>query len=530
MASLVSLLMTDIVGSTRRWAVDDAAMAADRELHDRLLREVVLATGGAVVKHTGDGMLAVFGDPAAAVGAAVGIQRVVGGASWRHAEGVQVRAAVHTGTVHQRDDDVFGTAVNKVARILGVCPPGGVLVSSVVVELLHERGPEGLGLAPAGRVQLAGFTNPDDVWAVIGSGLTVDPVGPGAVDPGLVPGRTLPPVDDELVGRGTESAALWDLLARHHLVTLVGVGGMGKTRLALDIAHGAQARLPQGAWWIDLSVATSADAVVHVAMATVDARELPGRSPLESLCSRLSSGEALVVVDNCEHVLPAAKAMVTAIRRSAPGVRILCTSREALDLRGEQVLPLGSLPESDGAELFRERARAVNPDLDLHTDPAAILRICARLDGIPLAIELAAARCRSMTPAEIEARLDDRFRLLRSGRPGAERHRTLRAAVEWSSSLLDDDERHVCNSLSVFAGGTLVDGLSAVTGLDDLEVLDVLDRLVARSMVTTANTPLGTRYGQLETLRQFAEEQLVAAGTAGVTRDRHLAWVCSLAT
>jgi hypothetical protein len=205
------------------------------------------------------------------------------------------------------------------------------------------------------------------------------------------------------------------------------------------------------------------------------------------------------------------------------------TSREALGLRGEQIVPVGSLPLGDSVELFVERAGAVRPDLDVVADREVIERICARLDGIPLAVELAAARCRSMTPADIDERLTDRFRLLRGGRDGAERHRTLQAAVAWSYSLLDDDERTVFDQLAVFAGGSLVDGVVAVTGLDEFDVLDVLDRLVARSMVVATRTPLGMRYHQLETLRQFAEDRLVEAGVIDEARARHLDWVRQLA-
>jgi predicted ATPase len=269
--------------------------------------------------------------------------------------------------------------------------------------------------------------------------------------------------------------------------------------------------------------------VVPVALAATGAQETPGRTALESLGDRFASRSALIVIDNCEHVLSAAVELVRALRAAAPEVRVLATSREALAVRGEHLVPVGSLPSDDGVALFVERARTVQPELDVEADRAVIEQICARLDGIPLAIELAAARCRSMLPTEIDDLLGDRFRLLRGGRQGAERHRTLQAAVAWSYEMLDDDERHVFHHLAVCAGGMLVEGLVVVTGLDRFDLLDVLDRLVARSMVTTARTALGTRYSQLETLRQFAEDRLVEAGTIDAVRDRHLAWVGELA-
>jgi predicted ATPase/class 3 adenylate cyclase len=529
MGSLVSLVMTDIVDSTRRWNAAEGAMAADLELHDRLIREVVEGAGGSVFKHTGDGMIAVFDDPVAAVGAAAGVQQAIGGAQWQQPEGLRVRAAVHTGVVYPRDGDLFGTAVNKVARLLGACPPGAVLVSGATTALITDRAPEGLSLRPIGPVPLAGFATADETHALSGAGLTpVERASVAAED--RIRGGQLPPIEAELVGRVDELAAIWDAVGRSSVVTLVGVGGMGKTRLALEVAAGAVAAYGGAVWWIDLANATTADAVMPVAMAAVGVRETAGRTPLEAFVDRFDQVAGLVVVDNCEHVITAAREMVGGLANGATEMRVLCTSREALGLRREQLVPVGSLPVDDGMRLFGERATAVRPDLDVVASQPAIERICARLDGIPLAIELAAARCRSMTPAEICALLDDRFRLLRGGRDGAERHRTLQAAVTWSYELLDDDERAVFDQMAVFADGTLIDGLMAVTGYDRYDALDLVDRLVARSMVVAAASPLGTRYHQLETLRHYGEDRLVADGAIAAVRDRHLAWVETLCT
>jgi predicted ATPase/class 3 adenylate cyclase len=524
MGSLVSLVMTDIVDSTRRWNSAEGAMAADLEHHDRLLADVVGATGGRVFKHTGDGMIAVFDDPVAAVTAAAGIQRSMGDTAWQHPDGLRVRAAVHTGVVYPRDGDLFGTAVNKLARILATCPPGAVHVSGATTALLTDRAPEGLTLQAIGPVTLPGFATPEPVHTLTGPGLTS--VSTPTPTTAAAPARTgLPPIHDELIGRADELAAIWDAIGRSQLVTLVGVGGMGKTRLALEVAAGHH----DTAWWIDLANATSADAVIAVAMAAVDARETPGRTPLQALCDRFATTHGLVVVDNCEHVHSAARTLIDALRTTAPAITIVATSREALGLRGEHLQPIGSLPGADGTALFTERALAVRPDLDTDTNTTVIERICTRLDGIPLAIELAAARCRSMTPTEIDTRLGERFRLLRGGRDGAERHRTLQAAVAWSYGLLDEAERNLFDQLAVFAGGTLIDGIEAVTGLDDIDALDIIDRLVARSMVVATTTPLGTRYHQLETLRQYAEDRLIDAGTITDTQNRHLAWIERLA-
>ena len=527
MGSLVSLVMTDIVGSTQRWSTHDSTMATDLEQHDTILRGIVNQCGGRVFKHTGDGMIAVFDDPVAAVTSAAAIQQRMGEATWQQPERLQVRAAAHSGVVYERDGDMFGTAVNKLARILSVCPPGAVLVSNVIADLLAERAPEGLGIRSIGEAELNGFTAPEVLHAVTGPGVAEVNVPAAAREDRQ--GGPLPPVDEELIGRGDELASIWEALGRTRLVTLVGVGGMGKTRLALEVAAGGVDAFAGGVWWVDLSTATGPEAVVPVAMASVGARETPGRTALESFCDRFTGRSALIVVDNCEHVLAAAGELIRALRTAAPEVRIVATSREALGTRGEQLVPVGSLPGVDGIALFAERALAVRPDLDVHADRAVIERICSRLDGIPLAIELAAARCRSMAPAEIDELLGDRFRLLRGGRSGAERHRTLQAAVAWSYGMLDRAERTVFDQMAVFGGGTLTDGLVAVTGMDRIELLDAVDQLVARSMVVASRTPLGTRYHQLETLRQYAEDRLVEAGTMDAIRDRHLRWVVSLA-
>jgi predicted ATPase len=462
----------------------------------------------------------------AAATAAAGVQQSLAGAVWQQPEGLQVRAAVHTGVVYPRDGDLFGTAVNKVARLLSVCPPGAVLVSNAMAAVLADRAPEGLDLVQVGRVQLAGFASSDEVWAVRGAGLAevhkVDTVSTSTRR------GVLPTIDNDLLGRADDLEAVWESLGRSSIVTLVGVGGMGKTRLALEVATGAAESYPGGVWWIDLTAATAADAVVPVVNSTVGALETPERSALQVFCDHFVDQRALVVFDNCEHVLQAAREVVGALVAAAPGVRVLCTSREALSLGREQVYPVGSLGHRAATELFVERALAVRPDLDVAAHATTVAGICDRLDGIPLAIELAAARCRSMSPAEISAHLDDRFRLLRGGRTGSERHRTLQAAVAWSYSLLDDDEQRVFTAMAVFAGGTLLDALASVTGLDSLEALDVVDRLIARSMVTATDTPLGTRYSQLETLRQFAEDRLIEAESIDAMRDRHLQWVRDL--
>jgi predicted ATPase/class 3 adenylate cyclase len=528
--AVLSLLVTDIVGSTRLWAEHEQEMAADLAAHDALVRRVVSAHGGSVFKHTGDGAMAAFDDPLDAVEAAVDLQRAIAAAHWGNPLGIRVRTAVHCGTVVERDGDLFGSPVNRAARIVELSPPGGVLVSSVAAGLLADRSLGDLRLSGVGRAQLRGFSHLESIVAVTGDGLAgAAPLGAGP-DETTGGGSVLPPVDDELVGREVELEALWECLHGHHLVSVVGAGGMGKTRLAVEVAVGAPREFADGVWWCDLAAAMSAEAVLPVVLDALGARQEAGRTAMDAITSRLRDRTALVVLDNCEHVVDAVRDLVHAVRAGAPTVRLLLTSREAVGARGEQVVPISSLPAIDAADLFHARAGAAGMALDRTGDDEVIWRICARLDGIPLAIELAAARCRSLSPAEIDDRLGDRFRLLRSGRAGAERHRTLLAAVAWSFDLLDADERDVFDRLAVFADGSYIDGITAVTGLDEYDALDILDRLVARSMLTTSATPLGTRYRQLETLRQFAHDRLVERGLIEQVRDAQLAWACDFAT
>jgi predicted ATPase len=501
-------------------------MAADLVVHDDAVAKVVDLYSGRVFKGTGDGAMAVFENPVSAVTAGSEIQRALRSMAWRTEGGLRARVAVHTGTVIERDGDFFGTAVNRTARLVGVCPPGAVVVSGVTAELMADRPLDELHLTEVGSVQLRGFARREPIYAIVADHLVmVGRLGDHAESAG-----GLPTTDEAMVGRGDELASVWDGLQQHHLVSIIGAGGMGKTRLATEAAAGVVHRFADGVWWCDLAAATRPDAVAQVVLSSLDVWQSPGRTGIESIVDTLAGRNTLVALDNCEHVLAAARDLVRVVRRSCPDVRFLITSREALALPGEYLIALSSLPDDDALKLFLVRAVAARPDLRIGDEQRGLAgRICSRLDGIPLAVELAAARCRSMTLAEIDRLLDDRFRLLRSGRPSVERHRTLYAAVAWSYDLLDDAERDVFDRIAVFADGTYLDGLVAVTGGEQYDVLDIVDRLVARSMVGPTSTELGTRYRQLETLRQFAEERLAERGTLGEVRDRHLAWVGDLA-
>ena len=329
---------------------------------------------------------------------------------------------------------------------------------------------------------------------------------------------------DSFVAREAELAEVEGFLADTCLVTLVGVGGTGKTRLAIETARQVSGRFDDGTWLVELAPVTQAEAVPHVVADLVGAVQQPGKTIVQSVIASLRHRALLLVLDNCEHVLDAAAELAAAITAQCADVRILATSRENLAIRGEQVIRLQSLTDEDGARLLLDRALAVGArgDLDMET----LARLSHRLDGMPLAIELAAARCGSMRPEEVERRLDDRFRLLRGSRRGRmERHRTLQNTVAWSYELLEPLEKCVFHRLSAFAGGFTLKAAQAVVGDDDIDGLDVEDAiaaLVACSMVLASDTEDGTRYRLLETLRQFGEDRLVESGDGARIHKRHV--------
>jgi predicted ATPase len=335
----------------------------------------------------------------------------------------------------------------------------------------------------------------------------------------------LPQQRTSLVGRDDDVHALAAMLEEARVITVTGVGGIGKTRLALHAAAEALPGFPGGVWLASLGNVDAADAVGDVVLAAVGGRREAERSTLAVLAELTTARRLLVILDNCEHVLGAASDCAEAVVAGGQSV-VVATSREPLAVDGERVFPVPSLADDAAVTLFADRARAVDPSFNVgEHNRVAVAEICQRLDRMPLALELAAARVRSLTVQEIARRLGDRFRLLRGGARGSvERHRTLRAAIQWSYDLLDRKDQAVFARLSVFAGGFTVDAAAAVCGddaMDDLDAIDVLDALVSRSMVIADRSRATTRYSLLETLRQFGEDKLVAAGETSARRARH---------
>jgi predicted ATPase/class 3 adenylate cyclase len=505
-SGVVTFLFTDIEGSTRRWEADAESMRAALAAHDDVLRAAIDGHGGFLFKHTGDGVCAVFASPSSAVDAAVAAQRTLE---------LPVRMGIATGEAELRGSDYFGAVLNRAARVMSAGHGGQILLDGSTAGLLG-----GVDLQSLGDRRLRDIAKPVAIYQVRATSLRTEFPPLKTVDP--KPGN-LRPSSTSFVGRESELADVETALKAHRLVTLTGVGGVGKTRLALEVASRAAHDFPDGVWVIELAAVGDPDAVPEAVAAVLGITQQPGMSVADSVAATLEGRSRLLVFDNCEHVLDAAADMVEAILSRSETVRVLATSREGLRVADEQLWLVPSLEvDSSAATLFVERASAVASAISLASDADAVAEICRRLDGIPLAIELAASRMQSMTVAEVRDRLDDRFRLLVGSRRGLERHQTLRHAVQWSFDLLDNTETSLLARCSVFAGGFDLAATCGVTGAaDDLATLDLLDALVRKSLLVTDRSSGRTRFSMLETIRQFAEEQLMAAGGADEARAAH---------
>ena len=509
----MTFLFTDIEGSTRRWEADPEAMRSALAAHDELLRAAIEGEGGWVFKHTGDGVCAAFGSARAAIEAAVAAQRRLG---------LPVRMGVVSGEVEERDGDYFGPLLNRAARVMAAGHGGQIVVAQSTAAIL-----DGVGLVDLGEHRLRDVSGLTRLFQVTGEGLAAEfpPLRTAKVVP-----SNLPVPATSFVGREPQVRALVELVGAHRLVTLTGVGGVGKTRLALQVAGELAGAFGDGVWLVELAPVGDPASLPDVAAAALGITPQPGLSVTAAVAQALAGRNLLVVLDNCEHVLAAAGDLVEAMLAATLAVKVLATSREGLGVAAEQLWPVPSLQvdggvTSEAAELFVARARGVRPGfgLDSPADGDAVIEICRRVDGVALAIELAAARMMSMSPTDVCDRLGDRFRLLAGSRRGLERHQTLRNTVRWSYDLLDDDDRLVLERCAVFAGGfdLAAAGYLSDDRLNDYEVIDRLDSLVRKSLVVAEPVGGHVRYTLLETIRQFAEEQLAASGTIDAVRRRH---------
>jgi predicted ATPase/class 3 adenylate cyclase len=528
----VTFLFTDLEESTRLWREHPEAMKVALARHDALVEEAIVAADGVVVKKRGDGYHAVFRDPGPAVDAAVAAQLALSAEEWPIP--MRARMGIHTGPAELRDGDYYGTPVNRAARVMSAAHGGQIVVSHATEELVADGHTELLDL---GEHALRDLGRRERLFQVVHPELDHDfpPLTSLAAFAGNLPVQVT-----SFVGRDDDVARVVALLGESRLVTLAGTGGVGKTRLAVQVAAEVLPRFSDGAWICELAAADDAEAMVQVVASTLGCVQHPGLSLSASIVEYLRVRELLLVLDNCEQVLDDASEFAAAVVQGCPQVTVIATSREALDHPGERVVRVRSLetPSNDAdlldvasVRLFRDRADDAGADLEWDARQwSAVAEICRRVDGIPLAIELAAARAVSMNPIDVAGHLDERFRLLTGKRRGrVERHQTLRATVEWSYHLLSLEEQAVFDRVGTFAGSFDASAATAVACGDELDawtVTDALASLVAKSMLSTETGPDGaTRYAMLETLRQYARERLDESGDTDRCRRelaRHL--------
>jgi len=543
----LTFLFTDLANSTHLWEQFPEAMRPAMARHDALLKQVVENHHGRIVKTTGDGLHAVFESPLDGVNAALAGQQALTSATWPTEIGpFNVRMGLHTGESQERDGDYYGPEVNLAARVMGLAHGGQVLLSASTAALGKKTLPPGCTLADLGEHRLKGIAAPEHLFQLCHPDLVAE----------FPPLQSLATFKHNLhrslttfIGREKELAEVKRLLQATQLLTLLGPGGTGKTRLMLQVAEEVIAGYSEGVWLVELAPLTNPDLIAERVAAALNVQEQPGRQMLATLTEYLRRKELLLLLDNVEHLVRECATIAEHLLEHCPRLKILVTGREALFIGGETTLqiPSLSLPEdhgnvtleaahaSEGVQLFLERAHAVRPKFALtpHNAPA-IVEIVRRLDGIPLALELAAARLRMLTVEQIASRLNDRFRLLTGGRRTAlPRQQTLQALIDWSWNLLEEPERVLLRRLSVFSGGWTLEAAQTVTGFDPLDefaVFDGLEQLINKSLVTVQYPPEGeARYGMLESIRQYAQGKLFETGEGENLRNRHTEYFVAFA-
>lgn len=556
----VAFLFTDVEGSTRGWQTYGEAMGRAIAQHDELLRGAITSHDGYVFKTVGDAFCAAFSTVPAALATAIDAQRALGKASWDEVPPIRVRMAVHVGAAEERDSDYFGPAVNRVARLLSAGHGGQVLLSLPATELVRDNLPPGAALREHGQHRLKDLERPEHIYDVLISGLPSEfpPLVTLDARPNNLPLELTP-----FIGREREIAQLRETLLRPEvrLLTLLGPGGVGKTRLALQVAADLIDVLPDGVFFVPLAAIREPDLVLPAIAEALGVRETGGQPLRQALRDRLRSATALLLLDNFEQVIDAAPVLADLLRECGQ-LKIIATSRSVLHVTGEHevvVAPMGLPPGqrgqritadvamgSDAVRLFEFRARAVKSDFTLVDESApAVVEICRRLDGLPLAIELAAARVRMLTPQAMLPRLESRLKLLAGGaRDLPERQQTLRGAIAWSYDLLPPDQQTLLARMSVFAGGSSFEASEVVCGggpsanLDDesdgfdlpeVDLFDGIGALVEHSLLRQEELDGDVRYRMLETVREFGLEHLATSGEDAELRRRHAHFFLDLA-
>ncbi len=553
----VTFLFTDIQGSTRLWEQHPEAMKAALARHDAILRQAIESHGGHVFKTVGDGFCAAFTSAPDAVLAALDAQRALHAEAQNTSAGgpiIRVRMGLHSGAVETRDNDYFGPPLNRVTRLMSAGHGGQTLLSAVTDELVRGHLPPGVELRDLGERRLKDLTRPEHIYQLLASDLPAEFPPLRALDAFRT---NLPAQLTSFVGREKEISAIKQLITANRLTTLTGPGGTGKTRLSLQVAADLLDSFSDGVWFVELAQLADPTLVTQTVITALGLRQEASYSQQKILTDYLGSKTALLILDNCEHLVEASAQLAETLLLACPTLRLLASSREALGIPGEVPyrVPSLSMPnaqalsslelvtQSEAARLFVDRAKTVLPGFAVSAENApAIIQICARLDGIPLAIELAAARVKMLNAEQIAERLDDRFRLLTGGsRTALPRQQTLRALIDWSYDLLSITERSLLVRLSIFAGGWTLEAAETVcsdpssanredSSILKNDVLDLLTQLVNKSLIIVdAEDRSQTRYRLLETVRQYAREKLMDTGVASAVRNRYLEHFMQLA-
>jgi predicted ATPase len=541
----VTFLFSDIEGSTERWETHPDAMKAAVARHEELVRQAIFQYDGYVFKTLGDAFCAAFATAPDALNAAVEAQRALGTEDFSAVDGLRVRMGLHTGSAEERDADYFGPAVNRVARLASIGHGAQVLLSDTTHALVQNEAPRGTTFTDLGSHRLKDLAQPEHVWQLTLNSDKSDFQPLKSLD--ALP-HNLPIQVTSFLGRDGDLEDLKLHLLEHRLITLVGAGGVGKTRLAVQLGAEVLDRFPDGVWICDLAPIADAELVSSVVAKALGVSQAQVRLTDESITQSLKGRQLLLVLDNCEHVLETAAALTDAIHCHCPDVRILVTSRQALGVRGEKVVRLDSLAvpekltnihptaalEFGAVALFADRASLADRSFRLDGDNARIVSdICRRLDGIPLAIELAAARVNVMSVHNIAQRLDERFKVLTGGsRTALPRQKTLRALFDWSYDLLTPEERVLFHQMAIFAGSFTHDAAAFVCADDGAEVADVLDLMASladKSLMVVDTSGNEERYRVLESTRQYALGKLAASGEHERLSRRHADYFCSFA-
>ncbi len=552
---LATFLFTDIEGSVKLWESAPEKMKVALQQHHEILKEAISSNGGEAFQIVGDAVCSVFPTAPSAISAAVTAQRRLHQEQWDLPSPIRVRMGIHTGEAERTSKDSLtggyasNPTMNCVARVLNAGHGGQILLSLVTKELIEDSLPMNTALRDMGEHRLKNITRPEHLFQLNIAGLPSDFPPLNTLDSAR---HNLPLQLTSFIGREKEIADVIRLLEKARLVMLTGPGGTGKTRLSLQVANELLDQYPDGAWFVELAPISDPSLVASTIAAALNLPAEMQRPAIDMLCDYLREKELLIVLDNCGHLVEACAQMVNRLLHAAPKFRILASSREALGIAGEvsyRVPSLGlpdikdvptveSLNQYEAVQLFIERATsAVSTFSVTNENVSAIAQICHCLDGIPLAIELAAAKVRALSVDQIAKRLDDRFRLLTGGsRTALERHQTLRATLDWSHNLLSPEEQILFRRLSIFVNGWTLEGAESVCsdestsdGIRSEDIQNLLEHLVNKSLVSAEDWQSETRYRMLETMRQYADEKLIEAGETGNLCERHLEYYLNLA-